>query len=146
MVWSTTLCSTLVYSCSFVLVTVARIYIGLVSFGLSCLDLFCLRALSCLFWSVLAGLRPCVAGLEYSASVWWAGLVVVWWVLSGCVCVCLQDSQVWRGLTCQAQSRTQAVVHLTLLKVSRGQTAADCRDHFSCNACIVELAGSCLHA
>ena len=81
-----------------------------------------------------------MAGLEYSASVWWAGLVVVWWVLSGCVCVCLQDSQVWRGLTCQAQSRTQAVVHLTLLKVSRGQAAADCRDHFSCNACIVELA------
>ena len=59
---------------------------------------------------------------------------------------CLRDSQVWRGLTCQAQSRTQAGVHLTLLNVSRGQAAADCRDHFSCNDCIVELAGSCLHA
>ena len=72
------------------------------------------------------------------------GCVLV--VLSGCVCACLRDSQVWRGLTCQAQSRSQAVVHLTLLNVSRGQAAADCRDHFSCNACIVELAGSCLHA
>ncbi len=53
LVWSIALCSRLVYSCNFMLVTLARIWIGLVSFGLSCL--FCSRALSCLFWSVLVG-------------------------------------------------------------------------------------------
>ena len=119
------------------------------------LDWFCLiwSFLSALLVSYVVSVLVCPgwgqalrgwSGILY--FVWWAGLVVVWWVLSGCVCVCLQDSRRWRGLTCQAQSRIQAVVHLTLLRVSRGQAAAHCRDHFSCNACIVELTGSCLHA
>ena len=78
---------------------------------------------------------------EYSAFVWWAGLVVVWWVL---VWLCLRllagfSILAWFGLSDTVQNSSSC-------PLSRGKTAADCRDHFSCNACIVELAGSCLHA
>ena len=30
-----------------------------------------------------------MTGLKYFAFVLWAGLLVIWWVLFGCVCLCL---------------------------------------------------------